>query len=209
MKFPIDVLYLDANKHVVHVEQNLKPWRVARVSMRTASVLELPGNTLKSSGTVIGDEIEIALGPAREREARCERRTQTSGRMVVAVAGISSPPFGPLWRARPRPSRGKPGPDSFPTAGCLPPGSWKRHCWHWRSCCQRQSAGCGLMNRRPCPSTTSFTSLARNCPGPKTRAEHKPGAPGAPADMRLITVPRQSAWRVANRFAKKWWTLPS
>jgi uncharacterized membrane protein (UPF0127 family) len=29
--------------------------------MRTASVLELPGDTLKSSGTTIGDEIEIAL----------------------------------------------------------------------------------------------------------------------------------------------------
>jgi uncharacterized membrane protein (UPF0127 family) len=66
MRFPIDVLYLDANKLVVHVEQNLKPWRVARVSMRTASVLELPGNTLKSSGTAIGDEIEIAVGQARE-----------------------------------------------------------------------------------------------------------------------------------------------
>jgi hypothetical protein len=30
--------------------------------MRTASVLELPGDTLKSTGTTIGDEIEIALG---------------------------------------------------------------------------------------------------------------------------------------------------
>ena len=64
MKFPIDLLYLDTNKLVVHVEQNLKPWRVARVSLRTASVLELPGDTLKSSGTTIGDEIEIALGQA-------------------------------------------------------------------------------------------------------------------------------------------------
>jgi uncharacterized membrane protein (UPF0127 family) len=61
MRFPIDVLYLDPNRLVVHIEQNLKPWRVARVSMRTASVLELPGDTLKSSGTTIGDEIEIAL----------------------------------------------------------------------------------------------------------------------------------------------------
>jgi uncharacterized membrane protein (UPF0127 family) len=66
MKFPIDVLYLDANKFVVHVEQNLKPWRLGRVSMRTTSVLELPGDTLKSSGTAVGDEIEIAMGEARE-----------------------------------------------------------------------------------------------------------------------------------------------
>jgi uncharacterized protein len=66
MKFPIDVLYLDTNKLVVHVEQNLKPWRVARVSLRTASVLEFPGNTLASSGTAVGDEIEIALGQVAE-----------------------------------------------------------------------------------------------------------------------------------------------
>ena len=61
MRFPIDVVYLDRDQHVVHVEENLKPWRLAKVSMRTASVLELPGNTLKSSGTAVGDEIEIAV----------------------------------------------------------------------------------------------------------------------------------------------------
>src|SRR5579872_3711121 len=66
MRFPIDVLYLDTNKFVVHVEQNLKPWRVARVSTRAASVLELPSNTLQSSGTTVGDQIEIAMGQARE-----------------------------------------------------------------------------------------------------------------------------------------------
>jgi uncharacterized membrane protein (UPF0127 family) len=38
--------------------------------MRTASVLELPGNTLKSSGTAIGDEIEIALGETTMNRAR-------------------------------------------------------------------------------------------------------------------------------------------
>jgi uncharacterized protein len=65
MKFPIDVIYLDSKKIVVHIEQSLKPWRVAPVSMRTASVLELPGNTLQSSGTSIGDEIEIALEQSR------------------------------------------------------------------------------------------------------------------------------------------------
>jgi len=66
MNFPIDVAYLDTNKFVVHMEQNLRPWRVARISLRAASVLELPAETLKSSGTSIGDEIEIALGQRAE-----------------------------------------------------------------------------------------------------------------------------------------------
>jgi len=65
MKFPIDVIYLDANKMIVHLEQALKPWRVAPVSLRTASVLELPASTLQGSGTNLGDEIEIVLGESR------------------------------------------------------------------------------------------------------------------------------------------------
>ncbi len=64
MCFPIDVVYLNGEKVVVHVEKNLKPWRVAPLRMRAASVLELPHNTLHSTGTGVGDEIEIAL--ARE-----------------------------------------------------------------------------------------------------------------------------------------------
>jgi len=65
MSFPIDVIYLDAKKFVVHVEENLKPWRMARIIMKAASVLELPGKSLRSSGTMVGDEIEIALGQVR------------------------------------------------------------------------------------------------------------------------------------------------
>jgi len=67
MRFPIDVLYLDARKMVVHSEQNLKPWRVAKVSSRTTSILELPENTLQSTGTAVGDEIEITLNQPQER----------------------------------------------------------------------------------------------------------------------------------------------
>jgi len=66
MRFPIDIVYLDEDKIVIHAEQNLRPWRVAPVRMGAASVLELPTNTLNSTGTAIGDEIEIALGQARE-----------------------------------------------------------------------------------------------------------------------------------------------
>jgi uncharacterized protein len=66
MRFPIDVVYLDGEKKVVYVEENLKPWRVAPVRLRAASVLELPSSTLSSTQTAIGDEIEIAVGEAGE-----------------------------------------------------------------------------------------------------------------------------------------------
>jgi uncharacterized membrane protein (UPF0127 family) len=65
MRFPIDVVYLNADKVVVYMKQNLRPWRVAAVRQQAASVLELPGSTLGNTGTSIGDEIEIMLdGPA-------------------------------------------------------------------------------------------------------------------------------------------------
>ena len=48
------------------VTSELKPWRVAPVQMRTSSVLELPGNSLRGTQTQVGDEIEIAVGRAPE-----------------------------------------------------------------------------------------------------------------------------------------------
>lgn len=59
MRFPIDVVYLDQGKRVVHLEEQLRPWRVAPVRLQAASVLELPANTLAPSGTMLGDELEI------------------------------------------------------------------------------------------------------------------------------------------------------
>ena len=62
MRFPIDVVYLDGDKVVIHLEENLKPWRLAPVRLRAASVLELPDRTLSYTRTAIGDRIEISLG---------------------------------------------------------------------------------------------------------------------------------------------------
>ena len=70
MNFPIDVIYLDSTNTVVHLEHSLKPWRMARVSMKTASILELPADTLNSSETSLGDQIEIAVGELAKAAVR-------------------------------------------------------------------------------------------------------------------------------------------
>jgi len=67
MRFHIDVAYLNRNKAVVHMAHCLKPWRMAKIVMNANSVIELPANTLKSTGSSIGDEIEIELGIPPER----------------------------------------------------------------------------------------------------------------------------------------------
>jgi uncharacterized membrane protein (UPF0127 family) len=61
MRFPIDVVYLDGARTVIHVERDLQPWRFAPVRMRAASVLELPCQTVTETGTTVGDRIEITL----------------------------------------------------------------------------------------------------------------------------------------------------
>lgn len=59
MSFPIDVVYLSPDKIVLHLETNLRPWRFAPIRMQASSVLELPSNTLQTTGTRVGDHIEI------------------------------------------------------------------------------------------------------------------------------------------------------
>lgn len=61
MRFAIDVLYLDRNNKIVHIEENLKPWRLAPVRMDCMTVLELPLHTVYTSGTSVGDQLELAI----------------------------------------------------------------------------------------------------------------------------------------------------
>ncbi len=69
MRFPLDLVYLDDHSRVVHLEKGVKPWRFAAVKLRAASVLELPPGTIQSSGTRVGDKIEIATANQPEEEA--------------------------------------------------------------------------------------------------------------------------------------------
>ena len=59
MRFPIDVIYLDRQNTVVHVEENLRPWRIGNVCLKAASVLELPPATVSQTKTSVGDQIRI------------------------------------------------------------------------------------------------------------------------------------------------------
>lgn len=59
MHYPIDVLYLDENKIVIHIEENVQPWRITPMRFNSASVIEVRSSTVATSGTSIGDELEI------------------------------------------------------------------------------------------------------------------------------------------------------
>lgn len=66
MRFPIDVIYLDSNSTVIHVQEAMQPWRIAPVRMSAASVLELPASTVAHTATQLGDTVEIRVGGSRE-----------------------------------------------------------------------------------------------------------------------------------------------
>lgn len=69
MRFPIDVVYLDRERVVIHMEEELRPWRMAAIRIRATSVLELPMGTIRDSKTVLGDEVDIFLERPLDTEA--------------------------------------------------------------------------------------------------------------------------------------------
>jgi hypothetical protein len=69
MRFAIDALYLDRDRIVIHIEENLKPWRMAAVRIAAASVLELPTGTIRETHTALGDQVDIFLEDPIHTEA--------------------------------------------------------------------------------------------------------------------------------------------
>ena len=69
VRFPIDAIYLDRESTVVHLEQEMKPWRMAAIRIRAASVLELPAGTVQRSETALGDQVDIFLEKPIRNEA--------------------------------------------------------------------------------------------------------------------------------------------
>ena len=61
MRYPLDIVYLDNEDVVVHIEENVKPWRITPVRTDAMTVLELPAHTVWNTGTRAGDQIEITF----------------------------------------------------------------------------------------------------------------------------------------------------
>jgi hypothetical protein len=68
MRFPIDVVYLTAERRVHHIEENVRPWRVTPILTEAATVLELPAHTVFNTGTKVGHLIELHV-PGRKAAA--------------------------------------------------------------------------------------------------------------------------------------------
>jgi uncharacterized protein len=69
MRFPIDVVYLDRERIVIHIQEGLQPWRFAPIRVSAASVLELPAGTVRHTKTMLGDQVDIFLERPLHTEA--------------------------------------------------------------------------------------------------------------------------------------------
>jgi hypothetical protein len=59
LRFPIDVVYLDSDQRVIHIIENLSPFRISPLRRRSSSVLELPTRAVFLSSTQLGDKFLI------------------------------------------------------------------------------------------------------------------------------------------------------
>jgi len=58
MRYPIDVLFLDAEGTVIH-QESLVPWRISRWERRAEGVLEVAAGTLSRTQTQTGHHIDL------------------------------------------------------------------------------------------------------------------------------------------------------
>jgi uncharacterized protein len=70
MLFAIDVIFLDEALHAIHLQENLRPFRISAIRREARSVLELPAFTISRTGTHAGDPLEIALTVEGDRRQR-------------------------------------------------------------------------------------------------------------------------------------------
>jgi len=65
MRFPIDVVFLDAEDAVVKIVPELRPWRFA-FARRAKRTLELAAGACAEAGVVVGER--LVLGPGQPAE---------------------------------------------------------------------------------------------------------------------------------------------
>ena len=63
MRFPIDVLFLDREMHVLRIARELRPWRVA-ACRKARAVLELPAGEAERRGVRVGDRLRVSEAAA-------------------------------------------------------------------------------------------------------------------------------------------------
>lgn len=74
---PLDLIYLDENRRVIHLVEHFPTFRIAPLRPHTDSVLELAQHTIYSSQTQVGDQLLICVAEEMEQWLRSQQVTGT------------------------------------------------------------------------------------------------------------------------------------
>ena len=55
VRFPIDLIFLDADGRVLGLEERVAPWRVSGFYRNASRAVELPSGAIRSAGVEVGD----------------------------------------------------------------------------------------------------------------------------------------------------------
>jgi len=59
MRYPIDVIFVDAEDAVVGQVENIQPWRFTKIYWGARRAVELPSGRIAQTGTHVGDTLEF------------------------------------------------------------------------------------------------------------------------------------------------------
>jgi len=62
MNYSIDVLYLDKDMNIVHIDEDMVPGKIGKHIKNAISVVELPEGRIKAAGLEIGQTVEFKQG---------------------------------------------------------------------------------------------------------------------------------------------------
>ena len=59
MKFPLDVIYLSEDGTILHMDENIQPWKIGKTVKHAAGVVEVNAGTCARLGLETGDKLTI------------------------------------------------------------------------------------------------------------------------------------------------------
>ena len=60
MRFPIDVLFLDSDKKVIHIIENMLPWKFSPLVKYSKYVIELPAGKIRECGIDLSHQLAFS-----------------------------------------------------------------------------------------------------------------------------------------------------
>lgn len=72
MRYSVDAIFLNQSFEIVHLERDIRPWRVSPIIKNARMVLEVPENTIDTKGLSMGDKLNITELYVKDGQTLCD-----------------------------------------------------------------------------------------------------------------------------------------